>query len=109
MKKARSWLEKQGVEYHFHDFRKHGLDSDTLQTFAKALGWEVLLNRNGMTWRKLPGQDKADLNENKALALMLEHPAVIKRPVLLLDLGRNKSFYIGFREDDYKNLFLIQD
>lgn len=101
VKKARTWLEKQGIEYRFHDFRKDGLAIDTLQTFVTALSWEVLLNRSGMTWRKLPEQAKANLNEKQAMTLMLNYPTVIKRPVLVT----GKKYHTGFTESDYQRLF----
>lgn len=101
VKKARAWLEQRGVEYRFHDFRKDGLDAKTLQTLVDKLGWETLLNKSGMTWRKLTEKDKSGLNEKKAQALMLNHPMVIKRPVLVT----GENYYAGFNETDYQRLF----
>jgi len=109
VKKARSWLENNAIEYRFHDFRAHGLDTETVQSFIHACGWESLLNRNGMTWRKLPEKAKLALDEGRALSLMLQHPAVIKRPVLMLGKTRTKKFYIGFQEADYKKIFTLQE
>lgn len=102
VKKARAWLEERGVEYRFHDFRKDGLGKATLQILIGALGWETLLNRSGMTWRTLPEQDKSGLNEKKAITLMLDYPAVIKRPVLVA----GKKYHAGFSTSDYQRLFL---
>ena len=82
VKKARRWLDEQGVAYHFHDVRKDGLDAARLQGWIDALGWEKLLNKAGTTFRKLPEGDKADLDAAKAQALMLAQPSMIKRPVL---------------------------
>ncbi|MEW6352951.1 MAG: ArsC family reductase [Pseudomonadota bacterium] len=104
VKKARAWLEKQGVDYQFHDFRKDGLDKDTLHAFLQALGWETLLNKSGMTWRKLPDKDKVALTEKKAVQLMLAHPTIIKRPVLVTG-ARAKKYYAGFNTTDYQRLF----
>ena len=101
VRKARKWLNANGVDYSFHDFRKDGLDAKQLQRWVKELGWENLLNKRGMMWRKLPDAKKADLNASKATAIMLAEPAIIKRPVL--DLG--KSRHVGFSEADYKKLF----
>lgn len=98
MKKARAWLEGHGVPYAFHDYKTAGIDRPTLESWAKAVGWEVLLNRAGTTFRKLPEADKADLNETKALALMLAQPSMIKRPVLDLD-GR---LLVGFKATEYE-------
>lgn len=104
VKKARAWLEKHGVAYTFHDFRKDGLDHDTLHTFIDKLGWEALLNKSGMTWRKLPDHDKSGLGAKKAAALMLAHPTLIKRPVLVTG-KRAMKYHAGFNESDYQRLF----
>jgi arsenate reductase (glutaredoxin) len=82
MKKARAWLEGHGIPYHFHDYKTAGIAKDKLKGWSDKLGWEALLNRAGTTFRKLPDTDKQDLNEKKALSLMLAQPSMIKRPVL---------------------------
>lgn len=105
VKKARTWLDKHAIEYRFHDFRKHGLEPNMLLSFVHAIGWQTLLNRSGMTWRKLPEHDKADLDERKATTLMRDHPTVIKRPVLMLDTKRTQKFHVGFQEAAYENIF----
>ena len=97
MKKARAWLDAEGVPYAFHDYKAEGIDRPRLEAWARAVGWETLLNRAGTTFRKLPEADKADLDERKALALMLDQPSMIKRPVLDLD-GR---LLVGFKPDYY--------
>ena len=97
MKKARAWLDAKGVPYAFHDYKAEGIDRPRLEAWARAVGWETLLNRAGTTFRKLPDADKADLDERKALALMLDQPSMIKRPVLDLD-GR---LLVGFKPDYY--------
>jgi arsenate reductase len=84
MKKARAWLDSHGVPYSFHDYKVEGIAKDKLKNWCDALGWETLLNRAGTTFRKLPDGDKEGLNENKAIALMLAQPSMIKRPVLEL-------------------------
>ncbi len=99
MKKARAWLEGHGVEYTFHDYKAAGIDRAHLETWVKKAGWETLLNRAGTTFRKLPDADKTDLNAHKAIALMLEHPSAIKRPVL--ELGGGKIF-VGFQPEVYE-------
>lgn len=81
VKKARKWLEAEGVEYAFHDYKKEGADPALLERWANAVGWEVLLNRRGTTFRKLSEQDKAAIDREKAIALMVQHPSMIKRPV----------------------------
>jgi len=98
MKKARAWLDGRGVAYGFHDYKTAGIDRDVLEGWARAVGWETLLNRAGTTFRGLPDADKADLTENKAIALMLAQPSMIKRPVL--DTGR--GLLVGFKPDQYE-------
>ena len=98
MKKARTWLDKRGVEYAFHDYKTAGIARDRLEGWAKKVGWETLLNRAGTTFRKLPDKDKNGLDARKAVALMLAQPSMIKRPVL--DLGAGKLL-VGFRTEDY--------
>ncbi len=97
MKKARAWLDGHGVAYAFHDYKASGVERARLQGWAKAVGWETLLNRAGTTFRKLPEADKEGLNESKAIALMLAQPSMIKRPVL--ELG--DRLLVGFKPDDY--------
>lgn len=82
VKKARRWLDDRGIAYRFHDFRKDGLDPELLQRWIDALGWEKLLNKAGTTFRKLPDDAKAGLDAGSAKALMLEQPAMIRRPVV---------------------------
>ena len=98
MKKARAWLDKRGVEYAFHDYKTAGIDRERLERWSKKLGWETLLNRAGTTFRKLPDKDKAGLDAGKAVALMLDQPSMIKRPVL--DLGGGKLL-VGFKPELY--------
>jgi arsenate reductase (glutaredoxin) len=98
MKKARAWLDKQGVAYAFHDYKTAGIEGAQLEGWARAVGWETLLNRAGMTFRKLPEQDKDALTEKKAIALMLGQPSMIKRPVL--DVGG--KLLVGFKPETYE-------
>ena len=97
MKKARTWLESHGVAYDFHDYKAAGIDRGTLEKWARDVGWEVLLNRAGTTFRKLPDGDKEGLNERKALALMLAQPSMIKRPVL----EAGSKLLVGFKPEIY--------
>ena len=98
MKKARAWLDEHGVEYAFHDYKKEGVSRELLDAWAGKVGWEALLNRAGTTFRKLPDKDKQGLTPAKAIALMLDQPSMIKRPVL--DLG--DKLLVGFNPDIYK-------
>ena len=97
MKKARAWLEAHGVEYDFHDYKTAGIDRATLVKWVKSVGWEVLLNRAGTTFRRLTDDAKQDIDERKAIKLMLEQPSMIKRPVL----ERGRTLLVGFTEDRY--------
>jgi arsenate reductase len=101
MKKARAWLDARKVAYAFHDYKVAGIDRATLEGWVKTLGWEMLLNRAGTTFRKLPDADKAGITERKAIALMLAQPSMIKRPVLEAK-GR---LTVGFKPQTYKALF----
>jgi arsenate reductase (glutaredoxin) len=97
MKKARAWLAAHAVPYVFHDYKVQGIDHGTLQAWARSVGWETLLNRAGTTYRKLSDASKADLDQRKAIALMLSQPSMIKRPVLEED-GR---LIVGFTPETY--------
>lgn len=97
MKKALSWLEDHGVRYEFHDYKKSGIDIARLKTWSKQVGWEVLLNTRGTTWRKLTPAQQAHLDEGKALTLMSENPSLIKRPVL----ETGKALLVGFDAGRY--------
>jgi len=99
IKKARTWLDKHGIEYAFHDYKTAGIDRDRLERWMKKVGWEVLLNRAGTTFKKLPDKDKGDLSATKAIGLMLKQPSMIKRPVL--DAGGGKLL-VGFSPETYK-------
>lgn len=100
MKKARTWLDVHGVAYEFHDYKQAGIDRDRLAGWARAVGWETLLNRAGTTFRKLPEEAKRNLDEHKALSLMLEQPSLIKRPVL----ERDGTLLVGFSSEIYSAL-----
>jgi arsenate reductase len=98
MKKARTWLESNGVDHAFHDYKASGVDRATLEGWVAALGWEVLLNRAGTTFRKLPDAMREGLDQEKAVALMLDQPSMIKRPVLDID----GKLLVGFKPDAYQ-------
>jgi arsenate reductase len=98
IKKARDWLEGRGVAYSFHDYKTSGIDRDRLSRWVDELGWEKLLNRAGTTFRKLPESERENIDRDKAIALMLAQPSMIKRP--LLDLGDHKV--LGFKSSEYE-------
>jgi Spx/MgsR family transcriptional regulator len=97
MKNARVWLDTQGIAYAFHDYKKVGVTADKLNAWADAVGWEVLLNKAGTTFRKLPDAEKAGIDRDKAIALMVEQPSLIKRPVLEYPGG----VLVGFKAEIY--------
>jgi len=97
VKKARKWLDEQGLAYTFHDYKKQGADEARLADWIAAAGWEKVLNRAGTTFRKLPEADKADLDAGKAAALMAANPSCIKRPVVEHPGG----LLVGFKPDEW--------
>lgn len=98
VKKARSWLDQRGLIYQFHDYKKAGIDAATLAGWAGEVGWEPLLNRAGTTFRKLPDDAKAGIDQDKAIALMVDQPSMIKRPVVT---GAGKML-VGFKPADWE-------
>lgn len=101
MKKAFTWLNDKNVAYVFHDYKKAGIDADTVKTWCDALGWEKVLNKAGTTFKKLPDEDKADLNEAKAIGLMVANPSIIKRPVT----NNDDALMAGFKPELYAEFF----
>ena len=101
MKKAWTWLDRHGVAYDFHDYKKQGVDRAHLERWAADVGWERLLNRAGTTFKRLPDADKQGLDQAKAIVLMLAQPSMIKRPVLEAD----GKLLVGFRPEDYAKAF----
>lgn len=97
MKKARAWLDGHGVTYSFHDYKSEGIDRSRVEGWIKKVGWGVLLNRGGTTFRKLSDEDREGLTERKAVSLMLTQPSMIKRPVL--EIG--SELIVGFKPDVY--------
>jgi len=101
VKKARRWLEANGVAFDFHDFRADGLDQATIESWLQKVSWEILLNKRGTTWRKLDDPRKDQLDETIAIELMLANPTLIKRPVATV----NEDCMVGFKEADYAAYF----
>jgi arsenate reductase len=97
MKKARTWLDDHGVAYGFHDYKAEGITTGVLEGWADKVGWEILLNRAGTTFRKLPEKDREGITQKKAIALMVAQPSMIKRPVLDLD----GKLLVGFKPEQY--------
>lgn len=101
MKKARTWLDDHGVVYAFHDYKAKGIDAESLHVWCAKAGWETVLNRAGTTFKKLSEEDRADLTEDKAIALMLKQPSMIKRPVL----DKDGALQVGFKPEQYAAFF----
>ena len=101
MKKAFAWLDAQGVAYAFHDYKKAGADAALLKLWAARAGWESVINTRGLSFRKLPPGKQANLDEGKAIALMLENPSMIKRPIV----ESGKSLLVGFDAVRYAQHF----
>jgi arsenate reductase (glutaredoxin) len=100
VKKARTWLENAGLPYSFHDYKKAGIDADTLRRWCEEFGYEKVLNTKGTTWRKLDPELHENLDQDKAITLMQQHTSLIKRP--LLDTGARRL--LGFEQDAYQSL-----
>lgn len=100
VKKAKAWLQQQDVEYSFHDYRKQGLDAAQLSAWVDELGWEALLNRRGTTWRKLDEAVRDAIDRDSAIQIMLDNPAIIKRPLL----DRDGEKILGFDADAYQEI-----
>lgn len=101
MRKAFAWLEGHGVAYTFHDYRAAGIDRSSLEQWCRELGWQKVLNKASTTFRDLPEAAKADLDEARAIGLMIDQPTMIKRPVL----NTGNRLEIGFRPDRYAAIF----
>jgi arsenate reductase len=100
VKKARAWLDAAGVAYVFHDYKTAGVDPERLRKWVDRTGWETLLNRAGTTFRKLPDVEKTGLDADRAIALMLAHPSMIKRPVV----EQGDTLLVGFKPDAWAAL-----
>jgi arsenate reductase len=98
IKKARKWMEGRNVTYSFHDYKKAGITKERLTDWVLHVGWEVLLNKGGTTFKKLPPVNKENIDDDKAIMLMMEYPSMIKRPVLEYDDG----VLVGFKGSQYE-------
>ncbi len=97
MKKAFTWLNEHGIEHDFHDYKKAGIDADTLRAWLKQIDRSVLVNTRGTTWRKLPEEARSIDDDERAIALMIAHPSLIKRPVL----NTGNGVLVGFKPEHY--------
>ena len=98
VKKARNWLGFRGISYAFHDYKKHGVDAALIARWADSVGWEILLNRAGTTFRKLAEAEKSELDTARAAALMAANPSAIRRPIVEHPGG----LLVGFKPDEWE-------
>src|SRR5689334_3376443 len=98
VKKARAWLDANGVAYTFHDYKKAGVAADKVEGWCKRAGWDTVPNRAGTTFKKLPDAAKGDLDEAKAVALMAAQPSMIRRPIV----ERGGTLLVGFKEGEWQ-------
>ena len=106
VKKARVWLQEKNVDFIFHNFKKDGLDRNTIETWLTQVGLDILINRKGTTWRALSDEQKASCeNRDDAITLMLASPSVIKRPVLQINATNTQQVAVGFSAQQYQFLF----
>lgn len=107
VKKARKWLDAHGIEYAFHDYKKEGADPAKLTEWIAAHGVDVVLNKRGTTWRKLTDPEKeAAADSHKAVALLVQHPSMIKRPVAEHLAKDGIATLVGFKEDEWSATLL---
>lgn len=108
MKKAMAWLSERGLAFAFVDYKKAGVLAAQLPLWCTQVSWEVLLNTKGLTWRKLDPAQKEGMNAEKAMALMLEHPTLVKRPVLCIEnqgeLSQVSQVLVGFSPERYEEV-----
>ena len=101
VRKARRWLQENGIDYRFHDVREDGINETMVTSWVNSLDWKLLLNRRSSSWRQLPGAVREHLDRNAALKIMLEHPTIIKRPLL----EHHKQLHPGFSSGQYAAIF----
>ncbi len=102
IKKARKWMEQRDIIYDFHDYKKAGVDGAMLKDWIAQVGWETLLNKRGTTFKKLPAANRENIDESKAIMLMMEYPSMIKRPVLETEMG----LLVGFKSSEYETALI---
>ncbi|AIY65388.1 ArsC family reductase [Pseudoalteromonas piratica] len=101
IKKAKKWLEQNNIDYTFHDYRKDGISTEMVSDFCQQLDWQQVLNKRGTTYRQLDDATKESLTAESVIALLVEHPAMIKRPILQKD----NELYLGFKAEQYQSIF----
>ena len=101
VKKARKWLELNGVDYRFHDMREDGIDQQQISSWIQQLGWETVVNKRSTSWKQLEPELRNGMDENAAIKAILANPTLVKRP--LLDIDGN--YTVGFNATDYTSIF----
>ena len=101
VKKAKNWLETHNIDYKFHDFRKQGLDANTINRWLQSVSWDKILNKRSTSWRNLDPSIQQTVNETKIVDLLIENPTLIKRPVMDV----NDTITFGFNSDTYQGIF----
>lgn len=101
IKKAKKWLEQNNIDYTFHDYRKDGISTEMVSDFCQQLDWQQVLNKRGTTYRQLDDATKESLTAESVITLLVEHPAMIKRPILQKD----NELYLGFKAEQYQSIF----
>ncbi|MFC1236125.1 ArsC family reductase [Vibrio sp. F74] len=101
IKKAKKWLQEADISFDFHDYRKNGVDSNLVEDFCQQLGWEQVLNKRGTTYRQLTQEQKESVDQQSVVPLLVEHPAMIKRPILNVD----GQLHISFKAPQYSDIF----
>ena len=102
IKKAKAWLQQRNVAFDFHDYRAQGISAGQIQSFSDELGWDAMLNRRGITWRKLSEDTRSNIDHDLAIEVMLQNPAIIKRPIL----AANNRLHLGFSVQQYEEIFV---
>lgn len=100
VRKARKWLDERGIPYEFHDYKKQGVNPIQLRAWVKEHGWEVVMNKRSTTWRNLPDEAKANMDETLALVIMEDQPSIIKRPIL----ETPSRTVVGFKAETYQQI-----
>ncbi|OBT08631.1 arsenate reductase [Vibrio sp. UCD-FRSSP16_10] len=103
IKKAKKWLQEHQIEFTFHDYRKQGITPELVGEFCDHFGWELVLNKRGTTYRQLSDEQKQSLNHDLAISLLVEQPAMIKRPIIRI----GDMLHLGFKADQYHNIFHV--
>ena len=107
IKKAKKWLTDAGIDFSFRDYKKHPVTVIELQDWALQVGWEVLLNKRGTTWRKLPAEQQSTVNEATVLQLLCDNASMIKRPLLVVQGDTGIQAFVGFKPQQYATIFKL--